>query len=88
MDLFSFRNKSYLVIVDYYSNYIKVCHLYHQTKSPDVISHVKAILARFGIPRVVISDNCPQFSSSPDYPKANGMAESAVKTVKCIFKKV
>ena len=104
MDLFLFRNKSYLVVVDYYSNYIEVCHLYHQTKSPDVISHVKAIFACFGIPRVVISDNGPQFSStdfknfakswdfehktsSPDYPKANGMAESAIKVVKCIFKK-
>ena len=104
MDLFSFRNKSYLVVVGYYSNYIEVCHLYHQTKSPDVISHVKAIFACFGIPRVVISDNGPQFSStdfknfakswdfehktsSPDYPKANGTAESAVKAVKRIFKK-
>ena len=104
MDLLSFRNKSYLVIVDYYSNYIEVCHLYHQRKSPDVISHVEAIFARFGIPRVVISDHGPQFSStdfkdfaeswdfehktsSPDYPKANGMAESAVKAVKRIFKK-
>ena len=104
MDLFSFRNKSYLVVVDYYSNYIEVCHLYHQTKSPDVISHVKAIFARFGIPRVVISDNGPQFSStyfknfakswdfehktySPEYPKANGMTESAIKAVKRIFKK-
>ena len=83
---------------------IEVCHLYHQTKSPDVISHVKAIFGRFGIPRVVISDNGPQLSStdfknfakswdiehktsSPDYPKANGMAESAVKAVKHIFKK-
>ena len=104
MDLFSFRNKSYLVVVDYYSNYMEVCHLYHQTKSPDVISHVKAIFARFGIPRVVISDNGPQFSStdfknfakswdfehktsSPEYPQANGMTESAIKAVKRIFKK-
>ena len=63
MHLFSFRNKSYLVVVDYYSNYIEVCHLYHRTKSPDVISHVKAIFACFGIPRVVISDNGPQFLS-------------------------
>ena len=82
-----------------YSNYIEVCHLYHQTKSPDVISHVQAIFVHFGIPRVVISDNGPQFSStdfknfvkswdfeqktsSPEYPKANGMVESAVKAVK------
>lgn len=104
MDLFSFRNKSYLTVVDYYSNYIEVCLLNHHTESLDVISHVKAIFARFGIPRVVISDNGPQFASSdfktfaktwdfehktssPEYPKANGMAESAVKAVKQIFKK-
>ena len=104
MDFFSFRNKSYLVVVLYYSNYIEVCHFYHQTMSPNVISHVKAIFAHFGIPRVVISDNGPQFSStdfknfakswdlehktsSPEYPKANGMGESAVKAAKRIFKK-
>ena len=64
MVLFLFRSKSYLVVVDYYSSYMEACHLYHQTKSRDVISHVKAIFARFGIPRVVISDNGPQFSST------------------------
>ena len=104
MDLFSFCNKSYLVVVDYCSNYIEVCHLYHQTKSPDVISHIKAIFACLGIPRVVISDNGPQFSSTdfksfakswdfehktsgPEYPKANGLAESAIKADKHVLKK-
>ena len=65
---------------------------------------LKSIFFRFGIPKVVISDNGPQFSSyqfmrfaeewnfthdpsSPKHAKSNGMAESAVKTVKGLFKK-
>ena len=78
MDLFSFRSKSYLVVVDYSFNYIEVCHLYHQTKSPDVISHVKAIFARFGIPRVVISDNGPQFSST-DFKTSQNLGTLSTK---------
>ena len=104
MDLCSFRSKSYLVIVDYYSNFIEVSLLNNQTKSMNVIDRVKSVFSHFGIPMIVVSDNGPQFvssefksfgkawdfqhqTSSPEYPKANGMAESAVKNVKRLFKK-
>ena len=102
MDLFSFKGRDYLLVVDYFSNYPEVC-LLNDTHSGSVIMKLKSIFSRFGIPKVVISDNGPQFSShlfmrfakewdfthdpsSPKHAKSNGMAESAVKTVKSIFK--
>ena len=103
MDLFSFKGRDYLLVVDYFSNYPEVCIL-NDTHSSSVIMKLKSIFSCFGIPKVVISDNGPQFSShqfmrfakewdfmhnplSPKHAKSNGMAESAVKREKSIFKK-
>ena len=103
MDLATYKNKDYLVIVDYFYNYPEVCPL-NNTRSSTIISHVKSIFSRHGIPKIVISDNGPQFSSLefkqfatkwefthttsiPEYPRSNGMAESTVKIVKKIFKR-
>ena len=83
-------------MVDYYSCFIKVQKLTSTTFS-SVITHLKAIFARFGIPAEMVLDNGPQFNSeeihqfsqsygfitkSPYYPQANGLAERAVRTAK------
>ena len=103
MDIFSFKSRDYLLAVDYFSSYPEVC-LLNDTHSSSVIMKLKSLFSRFGIPKVVISDNGPQFSSyqfmrfakeldlmhdpsSPKHTKSNGMTESAVKTVKALFKK-
>ena len=62
MDLFSFKGRDYLLVVDYFSNYPEVC-LLNDTHSSSVIMKLKSIFSCFGIPKVVISDNGPQFSS-------------------------
>ena len=102
-DLFQWKGKTYLLIVDFYSRYIEVA-LLNRLHAEEVITHAKSIFARHGIPEVVISDNGPQFSakafqdfakeyqfthrtSSPYYPQGNGEAERAVGTVKGLLKK-
>ena len=62
MDLFSFKGRDYLLVVDYFSNYPEVC-LLNDTHSSSVILKLKSIFSRFSISKVVISDNGPQFSS-------------------------
>ena len=102
-DLFTYKQKEYLVIVDYFSNFIEVEGL-DSTNSRSVIKILRQQFARYWIPEEVVSDNGPQFSSyefkefalkwefkhvtsSPGYAQSNGKAEQAVKTCKRLLEK-
>ena len=95
-DLCEVNGRHYLVMVDYYSNFIEVDNL-TETTSQKIIECCKCQFARHGIPDVFISDNGPQFSStlfhqfsekyqfehrtsSLHYQQSNGKAEKAVQT--------
>ncbi|RUS87639.1 hypothetical protein EGW08_004624 [Elysia chlorotica] len=100
-DLFHIKGRDYLVLVDYFSNFIEVDYL-PSTTSKAVISKLKSHFARYGIPKILISDCGPQYTSSefaefakdwgfanktssPAHRQANGKAESAVKIMKIIM---
>ena len=100
-DVFTFKSKLYLVMIDYYSRWIEAIPISTQT-SGSVIIAMRNVFACFGVPKVVRSDNGPCFdskelrkfgessgftiiTSSPRYPQSNGMAECAVKTVKKLW---
>lgn len=102
-DLFEYQRKYFLLIVDYYSNYVEVAELNNITSS-SIIRSMKEIFSRHGIPEIVISDNGRQYSSrefksfasewgfehvtsSPNYPQANGKSERAVQTIKALLRK-
>ena len=61
-DLFEFKGTTYLLLVDYYSRYIEVVKL-STTTARGVVSAMKPIFARHGIPNVITSDNGPQYAS-------------------------
>ena len=103
MDLFEWKKKTYLLIVDYYSRYIEIA-LLNRLTSEEVVAHCQSIFARHRIPEQVVSDNGPQFAaeafqvfaqsygfdhvtSSPYYPMGNREAERAVKTIKSLLGK-
>lgn len=53
----------YLLIIDYYSKWVELILLGNNVHSDSVITHLKSMFARFGIPAILISDGGPQFSS-------------------------
>ena len=61
-DLLVCLNKLYLIVIDYTSKYFEIAQL-PDASSDTVITHMRSIFARHGIPKVVFSDNGPQYSS-------------------------
>ena len=61
-DFLEWRKHTYLLIVDYYSQFIEIAQL-KRTTAEEVIVHTKSISARHGVPEIVVSDNGPQYSS-------------------------
>ena len=63
-DLFYHKGHTYLLVIDYYSRYPEIALLEgSDTSSRKVISHMKSIFSRHGIPELLISDNGPQYAS-------------------------
>ena len=60
MDLFDLKGKTYIVLVDYCSRFVEV----QQLTTSSVISFLKPIFSRYGIPEILVSDNGPQFTSA------------------------
>ncbi|KYN20537.1 Uncharacterized protein K02A2.6 [Trachymyrmex cornetzi] len=101
-DILQFREENYLVLQDYYSKWLEIIKLKNKTGS-EVIKKLKTVFATHGIPDILICDNRPynsyefkEFSkkwlfkivtSSPNYPRSNGLAERAVQTAKKILEK-
>ncbi|CAH8560353.1 unnamed protein product [Dicrocoelium dendriticum] len=103
VDIFIHDGKSYLVLVDYFSDYFEIDAL-ATTSTDAVVNKLRCQFARHGIPEVVVSDNGPQFVSaefrefsrkwdfhhrltSPYHSQSNGKAESAVKEAKKVLTK-
>ena len=103
MDILTFKNKNYLILVDYYSDFFE-CELLQGLQTRDVVKLCKKTFSRYGIPHQLHSDNGPQFTSSeftmfsdewgfqhttssPGHQQSNGKAESAVKIVKRLMRR-
>ena len=101
VDLFNWKNKKFLMVVDYYSKYIEIAEM-SKTVGVLVIAKLKGIFARHGIPSELTSDNGLLFNSNefanfgkesvfrfrvwlPYYPDTNGEAEHAAQTAKHIL---
>jgi transposase InsO family protein len=103
VDIMVWKNRSALVVVDYFSGYLTVDHLVSET-AESVISCLNNIFKKFGLAEQIISDNGPCFkahkfgeycdlleiqhvTSSPHYHESNGRAERAIQTIKQLMKK-
>ena len=100
--MFELYGRDYLIVVDYYSKYPEICLMADKT-AITVISYLKSIYSRHGIPNELFTNNMPFSSksmfdfaqdcgftvttSSPTYPQSNGRSERCVQTVKKLMKK-
>ena len=62
-DLFKWKSKTYLIVIDYFSRYIEVAEMPKIPTSAAVITRMKAMFARHGIPDAVKTDNGTQYMS-------------------------
>lgn len=102
MDLLDFEGKPFLIVVDYFSKWLEIIKLNNKTASA-IIDKLIDLFATHGHPRTIIADNMPfgsrefrNFSqefefdlitSSPYYPRSNGLAEKYVHIAKNILRK-
>ena len=63
-NLFSLNGRKYLLVVDYFSCFIKISILLASQKSSEMICALKSIFIRHRIPDILRSDNGPQFVST------------------------
>ena len=61
-DIFQLKDVYYLLVVDYYSRNLEAIKLSSMTSSA-VITSLKSVFSRHGIPEILSSDNRPQFHS-------------------------
>lgn len=62
-DLLHCVDSNFLVVIDYYSEFMEVEELKENTLSSTVIERLAKMFAVHGIPEKLITDNAPQFSS-------------------------
>ena len=62
VDIFTLHRKEYVVLVDYYSDFVEVQEA-ADTPSPTIIQFLKEQFSRHGIPDVLVSDNGSQLVS-------------------------
>ena len=102
-DLFEFKGEHYLVLVDYYSDWIEFDKMRDQNATETIALLLKQF-SRWGLPDEIVTDCGKNFDSkeisqfcqrkqithtksSPHHHQSNGKAESAVKIAKSILRK-
>ena len=63
-DLFKLKGLEYLLVVDYYSKYVEIAPLRNPVDAANVISNMKKMFSRHGIPKEIFSDGGPQYKAA------------------------
>ncbi|XP_033124648.1 uncharacterized protein K02A2.6-like [Anneissia japonica] len=68
-----------LVVVDYYSRFSEI-DIMRSTTADRTVRSLEVMFARYVLPQVIVSDNCPQFISEEfrDFMEVNGLKHQKV----------
>ena len=58
-----FKGSMWMVVADAYSKWLEVVNMRSNTKSDKVIRELRILFRRFGLPKILVSDNGPQLIS-------------------------
>lgn len=74
-----FKSKMYLIVVDAYTKWLEVLEV-SSTCASQTINHLRQVFARFGLPKLLVSDNGPPFTSSDfkHFLSMNGIKHSLI----------
>ncbi|XP_044766427.1 uncharacterized protein LOC123322548 [Coccinella septempunctata] len=102
-DLFEIDGKKYMIVIDYFSKYVEICKLnsisseiviknlkciFSRLGIPQIfMSDNGTQFSSFEFQSFAKSWQFENITSSPNYPRSNGMVERAIQTVKNIIKK-
>jgi len=78
-DLFTFAGKTYLITIDYYSDFWELqLDVVNDASSETIIEYTKAHFAHYSIPEILITDNGPQFRAQQyeDFPRQWGLSHA------------
>ena len=73
-----FHGQMFMLVIDAYSKWPEIVNMHKCTQVPKVLEAFKKKLARFGLPRHLVTDNGAQFTSLEfqDFCKQNGIKQS------------
>ena len=86
-DLFMWKGKNYLLVIDYFSRFIEIAKL-TGTTAMDIINQTKSIFARHGIPETVISDNGPRILLQPMPSSPVNMDSLTLQVAHCTLREM
>ena len=102
-DLFQIGKNQYLLVVDRYSGFPLIVEKLTKLNTKAILEKMEKEFNVFGWPRVIKTDNGPQYrsefdrfcnvhnikheTSSPHFSQSNGLSEAAVKQMKHLMKK-
>lgn len=94
MDIADYKGTFYLVIIDYYLRWLEILKI-KQKDTATIISKLKPLFCKFGIPLKDVADNIPfgsaelfkfanewNFEIKNSYPKSNGLSEKGIGIAK------
>ena len=102
-DIFEFKGRKYLMIVDYYSRF-PVIRLLSDISAATICNNFTSVFAEYGLPSEIVTDFGSQYTSdkfkdicnqngiilhlsSPYHHQTNSVAERSIGTYKCMLKK-